>query len=588
MSATKRKAEAPDSPLKSNKKRAASPPNEEHGVPDAVIQRAFYPPEISNERCAEYTSGTLPKPLHLLTTALQETSYARSRIQVGENVVFWFKRDLRLHDNRALAFASDKAHSAGVPLICIFIVSPQDYQAHLTSPARVDFELRTLAVLQADLAELNIPLYTTTIAKRKDVSAHILQKCQEWKAKHVYCNIEYEVDELRRETALVRSALETGIAFTAIHDDVVVPPEALKTLQNKPFTVYSPWFRAWIKHLHSHPHLLELSLLPPANPASTLATLPHLFHLPLPSTPANKTLPTEDRTRLAALWPAGEHEARARLSRFLASKSLAYKARRNFPSESSTAMLSAHFAAGTLSARTAVRAAREANTPSQSLDAGEKGITSWISEIAWRDSYKHILCHFPYVCMHKPFKTSLSSLQWKHDPELFAAWCAGRTGYPLIDAAMRQLNTIGYMHNRCRMITASFLAKDLLLDWRLGERYFMEHLIDGDFASNSGGWGFSASVGVDPQPYFRVFNPVLQSEKFDAEGVYIRKWVRELEGVEGRSVHDPYGRGEGELVKGRGYPRMVVVHSVQRARALEMYKGVGGKGSASLGDEAAA
>ena len=154
----------------------------------------------------------------------------------------------------------------------------------------------------------------------------------------------------------------------------------------------------------------------------------------------------------------------------------------------------------------------------------------------------------------------------------FEAWCEGRTGYPIVDAAMRQLNHMAYMHNRCRMIVASFLAKDLLIDWRMGERYFMEHLIDGDFASNNGGWGFSASTGVDPQPYFRIFNPLLQSEKFDPDGTYIRKWVPELKDVKGKAIHDPYNRGAKDIAEKNGYPRVIVEHKMGRDRALSRYK----------------
>lgn len=174
--------------------------------------------------------------------------------------------------------------------------------------------------------------------------------------------------------------------------------------------------------------------------------------------------------------------------------------------------------------------------------------------------------------MNKPFKPEYSNIAWSYNTEHFESWTSGRTGYPIIDAAMRQLHSIGWMHNRCRMIVASFLAKDLLLDWRLGEKYFMEHLIDGDFASNNGGWGFAASVGVDPQPYFRVFNPLLQSEKFDPEGEYIRKWVPELRAVKGKAIHDPYGRGAEEIAKKAGYPKMIVEHKGARERALAAYK----------------
>ncbi|MCJ1281149.1 hypothetical protein MMC26_000467 [Xylographa opegraphella] len=174
--------------------------------------------------------------------------------------------------------------------------------------------------------------------------------------------------------------------------------------------------------------------------------------------------------------------------------------------------------------------------------------------------------------MNKPFKPEYTNISWEYSTPLFEAWSTGRTGYPIVDAAMRQLNHTAYMHNRCRMIVACFLAKDLLLDWRMGERYFMEHLIDGDFASNNGGWGFSASTGVDPQPYFRIFNPLLQSEKFDPDGDYIRKWVPELQAVKGKAIHDPYGRGAAAEAEKRGYPRVVVEHKGAREKALSRYK----------------
>ncbi len=174
--------------------------------------------------------------------------------------------------------------------------------------------------------------------------------------------------------------------------------------------------------------------------------------------------------------------------------------------------------------------------------------------------------------MNKPFKPEFSNISWSYNKAHFAAWCEGRTGFPLVDAAMRQLRETGWMHNRCRMVVASFLSKDLLLDWRMGERFFMEHLIDGDFASNNGGWGFSASVGVDPQPYFRIFNPTLQSERFDEAGDYIRKWVPELQDVEGSAIHEPYARGARALARKNGYPEPIVNHGLARERALAAYK----------------
>ncbi|KAK3053017.1 DNA photolyase phr1 [Extremus antarcticus] len=547
-----------------------------------IINRDYYPPEISNERCEQYNNNEILRPVELLETTIKKTKPEREEINVGECVVHWFKRDLRTRDNTALSRASKKAEEGGVPLVCMFIVSPQDYEAHLTSAPRVDFELRTLEVLKADLEELNIPLYVTTIENRKDVPKHILEKCAEWGAKHIYCNIEYEVDELRREAKLTKACLAKGIDFTTVHDDVVVPPGALKSGSGNQYSVYSPWFRTWIKHVHEHPVLLNEADPISANPLSAKETFAAIFASSIPSAPPNKSLTEAERKRYANYWPPGEHEAALRLSRFLAEKIKKYKDLRNFPSLNSTSLLSVHLSSGTLAARTAIRAARDANSVTR-LDGGSPGITGYISELAWRDFYKHVLCHWPYVCMSKPFKYEYADIEWEYNPAHFTAWCEGKTGYPIVDAAMRQMNEMGYMHNRCRMIVGSFLAKDLLIDWRLGEQYFMTRLVDGDFASNNGGWGFSASVGVDPQPYFRIFNPVLQSEKFDAEGEYIRKWVPELRGVGGKAVHEPYARGAGKEAEGKGYPRRIVEHKVQREKALERYKRGLGRGTANVG-----
>lgn len=546
---------------------------------DEVIQRQFYPPEMTNERCAQYNNNEIPRPIEVLNKAIAETKSVREKIRNGKAVLHWFKRDLRISDNRSLAMASNRAKATGASLICVYVVSPQDYEAHLTSAVRVDFELRSLEIMKKDLEELGIPLLVTTVEKRKTVPDFLTGLCEKWDIKHIFCNIEYEVDELRREAKMTRSCLEKGINFTAIHDDVVVTPGDLKTGTGKQYAVYSPWYRSWMAHIHSHPHILDESPKPSTNPSSSRKTYQEIFDTPIPSAPPNKSLTLDEKTKFEKLWPASEHAALSRLAKFIATRIKPYKDSRNFPAQDGTAVISVHLSTGTLSARTCIRLARDANSSSK-LDTGNEGIKTWISEVAWRDFYKHVLVNWPYVCMSKPFKYEYSNVEWDYNANLFKKWCEGRTGYPIVDAAMRQMNEMGWMHNRLRMIVASFLAKDLLLDWRLGERYFMEKLIDGDFASNSGGWGFSASVGVDPQPYFRIFNPLLQSEKFDPEGVFIRKWVPELRGVQGKAVHDPFGRKEGHRVKKAGYPEPCVVHKDAREKALKRYKEATGRETA--------
>ncbi|KAI9888514.1 MAG: hypothetical protein M1814_006848 [Vezdaea aestivalis] len=545
-------------------------PNADNSAEYGIVLRDFYPPEMANQRCKDYIDNKIPRPGAQLKAALKSTELDRAKIKVKDAVIHWFKGDLRMQDNKALSLAAEKASEAKVPLVCMYLISPQDFEAHLTAPVRVDFILRCLESLKTDLASLDIPLHVETVEKRRDLPEKLTELAFEWGANHIFCNTEYEVDELRRETKLVDACLEKGIDFSVHPDTCVVAPGELASGTGNQYAVYTPWYRAWMAHIHDRPKVLNLFDTPGKNPSTARKKYKYIFDGRVPSAPANKQLSAEEKKRFDSLWPAGEKEARLRLEKFLEKKAKAYHDQRNIPSEDGTAVVSLHFAAGTLSARTAVHRAQEKNG-TKSLNGGSKGFQVWISEVAWRDFYKHVLCHWPFVCMNKPFKAEYSNIEWSYDKEQFEAWCNGKTGFPIVDAAMRQLNTTGWMHNRCRMIVASFLAKDLLIDWRMGERYFMEHLVDGDFASNNGGWGFSASTGVDPQPYFRIFNPLLQSEKFDPEGVYIRKWVPELKDVKGKPIHEPYARGAGSKIKG-GYPKPCVVHKESRDTTLAAYK----------------
>ena len=374
-------------------------PSSATDIPEAekhsIIDRRFYPPEMSNARCAQYTSGALPRPISLLSGALADTKAAREAIPVKDAVVHWYKCDLRTQDNRALHLASEKARSKGVPLICIYLVSPEDFEAHMTAPVRVDFILRTLSVLKADLAALDIPLYVETVEKRANVQSRIFELCEKWGASHLFANMEYEVDELRREARMVRAGLQKGVCVEVVHDTCVVAPGELASQSGKQYAVYSPWYRAWLAHLRAHLSQLDLFVPPAKNPPIARSKFADLFETPIPSAPDNKTLTDEEKTRFRALWPPGEAEAHSRLEKFLKERAERYKDKRNFPAEAGTATLSVHFAAGTLSARTAVRAAREVNAGK--LDGGKEGVATWISEVAWRDFYKHVLVAWPFV-----------------------------------------------------------------------------------------------------------------------------------------------------------------------------------------------
>ncbi|MCJ1251027.1 hypothetical protein MMC30_008258 [Trapelia coarctata] len=401
LNANKRKAVTTSSPPPSNGEPAPkkAKPSSNPDIPDAekysIVDRRFYPPEMSNARCQQYTTGALPRPLAVLEKALADTKQAREAIPVKDAVVHWFKCDLRTQDNRALHLASAKSKSKGVPLICVYIVSPEDFEAHMTAPVRVDFLLRTLETLKSELAALDIPLYVETVDARADIPSRIFTLCEQWGASHLFANMEYEVDELRREARIVRTGLQKGVSVEVVHDTCVVAPGALASQQGRQYAVYTPWFRAWLAYLRLHPKGLDLFPAPVKNPASARDQFSSLFATPVPEAPGNKRLTGEERTRFQALWPPGEAEARSRLKKFLGERVHGYKDKRNFPAEAGTAVLSVHFAAGTLSARTAVQEAREANKGK--LEGGSEGVATWVSEVAWRDFYKHVLAGWPFV-----------------------------------------------------------------------------------------------------------------------------------------------------------------------------------------------
>lgn len=377
-------------------------PTFDHSRPEersGVVDRRYYPAEMSNERCAQYNDNEIPRPIELLNKAIEETAAARKAIRdkkQGDAVIHWFKRDLRIRDNTGLSKASALANEMKKGVIGVWIMSPQDWEAHLVSPAKCDFELRSVETLRKELAELDIPLHIEVIKKRRNVPGRLIAMAEEWNVKNVFCNIEYEPDELRREEKLVKLMLKDGVNFDPQHDDCVVPPGSLKTGGGKQYAVYSPWYRNFVSYLHSRLHVLDERPMPSQNPAGFRKKYEKLFDADVPEAPPGKRLSDEDKERLHQLYPAGEAAALERLERFLKEKIGKYKDTRNFPSKNSTARLSLHHAAGTLAARTSVRLARDVNT-TKKLDGGIQGIQSWISEVAWRDFYRHVLCHWPYV-----------------------------------------------------------------------------------------------------------------------------------------------------------------------------------------------
>lgn len=370
-------------------------PNAQQAEDFGIVLREFYPPEMSNERCIQYGDGTLERPIEQLQRAYEESLQLRQSIGPGAAVVHWFKSDLRLHDNRALQNAYQTARDNDIPLICLYILSPEDLTAHLCSAPRVDLTLRTLTQLKRDLEEIDIPLYMETRDSRRVIPTRIVELCRQWGANHLFANLEYEVDELRREAKLVRLGAENGVKVETVHDTCIVTPGRLFTQQGKQYAVYTPWYRSWVAFVRDNPDYLELSDEPGPNPGNPREHYKGLFECNVPAPPANKKLSDRERDYFRTIYPAGEHESLARLDAFLEEKAKSYHDMRNFVSGSYTSILSPYFASGALSARTAVTRARRAN--GNQLDRGQAGYAAWISEVAWRDFYKHVLVHWPFI-----------------------------------------------------------------------------------------------------------------------------------------------------------------------------------------------
>lgn len=350
---------------------------------------------MSNARCEAYNNGTLPRPIDVLNKAYEETETARKEIRPKNAVVHWFKTDLRLRDNRSLKVAYETAKQNDIPLVCLYILSPQDLTAHLRSPARVDFMLRNLQVLKKGLAELDIPLYMETQEIRRNVPGRVAELCEQWGASNLFANIEYEVDELRREAKLVKLCCDKGIAFEAVHDTCVVTPGALESQQGKQYAVYSPWYRSWMTYLHRHPKNLAVVDAPGQNAGKARTYFRDLFDSEVPDAPENKRIGDEEKQRFREMYPAGEDEAMSRLDKFLKEKATDYGKTRSMVSGQHTSTLSPYLAAGVLSARVAVAKAKDAN--GGYLDGKNAGLASWISEVAWRDFYRHVLVHWPFI-----------------------------------------------------------------------------------------------------------------------------------------------------------------------------------------------
>ncbi|WP_338526237.1 deoxyribodipyrimidine photo-lyase [Pseudomonas batumici] len=469
--------------------------------------------------------------------------------------LLWLRTDLRLHDNTALAAAAGQG-----PTVAVYLVTPGQWQLHDDAPCKVDFWLRNLRELGKALAVLNIPLLIRHARTWDQVPEVLRTLCQSLKVDAVHVNEEYGVNESRRDQAVAHTLEADGVSFHSHLDQLFFKPGSVLTRTGTYFQVFSQFRKVCYSRLHSA--LPRQVSVPKAQSALPVEADP------VPDAVAGFARPSQ---ALRDLWPAGEDEARRRLTRFAEQQIDNYQRERDFPAKSATSQLSAYLAAGVISPRQCLHAALQGNRGE--FESGNAGAVTWINELLWREFYKHILVGYPQVSKRRAFRPETEALAWRQAPEELAAWQEARTGLPIIDAAMRQLLETGWMHNRLRMVVAMFLTKNLLIDWREGERFFMRHLIDGDLAANNGGWQWSASTGTDAAPYFRIFNPLSQSEKFDREGLFIKRWLPELAGLDPKAVHNPSALGG--LFGVESYPQPMVDLGHSRERALAAFRNLG-------------
>ena len=464
-------------------------------------------------------------------------------------VIHWFRRDLRISDNIALNEAAKRAEN----IIPVFIFEDAFRTGPDVGAARLAFLLQSVESLRKNLAELGHDLVI-----RCGKSEEILPKlCKEVNAQAVFANKRYEPYAQRRDERITTALYKAGFGFELFKDAVVWEEEEILTQSGKPYTVFTPYSKAW-----------KAKPIPPPKPKLKIrnqkSPIRNLPSDPLPASPEAVGYPLKQ-----IVPPGGERAARDLLRKFMAGPVYAYGGNRNFPAVEGTSNLSPHLRAGTIGIRTILaelKQAREKAKPSQ-----KPGCEVYLNELIWRDFYLQVLHNFPHVtkCAFRP---EYDKLKWSENREHFAAWCEGRTGYPIVDAAMRCLNATGTMHNRLRMIVAMFLTKDLLISWQWGERYFMQQLVDGDMAANNGGWQWSAGTGTDAAPYFRIFNPVSQGEKCDPKGEFVRRWVPELAAFPDDLIHQPW---ENPLLCTKSkYPERIVLHEEQRGKCLAMFKAV--------------
>jgi len=459
------------------------------------------------------------------------------------SVIHWFRRDLRIADNTALC----RAAKPGLPVVPLYILSNWRGAHSWTGPNRQHFLCGSLESLAKNLETLEGRL----IIRQGPVVAELRKLIRETQAVAVYFNSDPDPFGKSVEKAVQALCTELGIECCPHSDVALHTPDEVLTQSSLPYRVYTPYSRNWLSLHKPSPLAKPTALRTPAQIASLPIPTVKLWGLEIPTT---------------QILEPGERAARERLKRAIAGKIHAYTEKRDFPAANGTSRISQDLRYGLISIRTVYAEALKARAAAD--PAGKVGMDCYIKELAWREFYFAILNHFPNV-LDEEFNSDWRGLPWDEPGERFEAWKDGRTGFPIVDAGMRELKATGFMHNRVRMITAMFLTKDLHIDWKLGESWFMQNLVDGEIASNNGGWQWSAGTGADAAPYFRIQNPWSQTAKFDADGVYIKRWVPELAEIHpSRFLEAPK---DGHPLT-PDYPLPCVDHKAERERTLAIFK----------------
>ena len=462
----------------------------------------------------------------------------------------WLRNDLRHLDNPALHFSALQARSQNTKVAVLITPTPAQWAAHNESDAKTGLRAGLIKNLAKTLASLGIPVHFLEVNHFNQLPDAITQFCLSHQIKHLWFNRDLPIHEQQRDNAVCKQLTKHHISTHVHAADIIVPNDVLSQ-QGTPFKVFTPFFNRWVT-------MLSLQDITPLTPPE-----PQADQLPDPDVEF-----TWDKPFREDLWPADQDIAKQKLWQFCHHKERHYQEGRDYPIEPATSTLSPYLALGALGPRQCLEAIFY--TCNQEEKRWQDSI--WLKELAWRDFYRQLMMHFPFLSKHQPFKAETNALIWRSNEKEFQAWCEGKTGFPIVDAAMRQLNQTGWMHNRLRMVTASFFTKLMFADWRKGEAYFMSKLIDGEFAANNGGWQWSASTGCDAAPYFRVFNPTRQSQTYDKNGDFIRRFVPELASLDAKSIHDP----KPDQRKQCNYPDPIIDYKPARLHAIEAFDALKG------------